>query len=115
MTRYFVDAAGKYLGGFDGYQPPERAVIGESGKAVLDDDEKPLLELPAYVEPEIPRDAIEVPFPPEHGLDRWDAIAGGWISHPRVPEAKPVDLDALVKALVKKGVINMSDIEEGKP
>ncbi len=49
MTKFYVDAGGNYLGGFDGADPP----IG----------------------------AIEVAFPPEHGLDIWNGTQ--WIPTPR--------------------------------
>lgn len=47
QTKYFVDASGNYLGGYDGAEPP----LG----------------------------AIEIPTPPNHGLDRWDGER--WIAY----------------------------------
>lgn len=52
-VKYYVDAAGNYLGGFAGY--------------VVDG-----VMVPAVV----PDGAIEVPCPPPHGWQRWNR--GGW-------------------------------------
>jgi hypothetical protein len=41
MAKYYVDAEGKYLGSFDGYQPPDEPVYGE-GPLILDG--KPVFE-----------------------------------------------------------------------
>ena len=70
MTKYFVDANGNYLGGFDGYQPPDKVVVD----AVT--DEKTIVPQP-FVMPAIPAGAVEIPNPPEHGLDKW--INGAWV------------------------------------
>lgn len=70
-TKYYVDQSGNYLGGFSGYQPPPVLVTPETGE--------PYEELPPYVYATPPAGAIEVPEPPETGLDKW--VNGAWVPH----------------------------------
>ena len=82
MTKYFVDPAGVYLGGFDGVDPPA--------------------------------DAIEVPGPPDHGMQKRQGNA--WVDTPelialRQREAEAVSLPELIAALKGSGVLTSADLD----
>lgn len=57
-----------------------------------------------------PGGAIEVPLPPPDGRDVWNFATGSWTTH--APDPKKPDLDALVQALIAKGVITEADLKE---
>jgi hypothetical protein len=102
MTKYYVDQDGKYLGGFDGYEPIEAVRETQiekrlepvllDGKPMLDAQGNEMLQeidvghevivgtrkLPK-VYPQIPAGAIEVSGPPNHGWDTWDGAQ--WVPH----------------------------------
>lgn len=119
MTKFYVDTAGNYLGGFDGYVPTQPIIEKKSAvdkipvfetvtdgagrelfingapvqrqardaKGLIFEDRKRewdeivgMRELPK-VYPEIPAGAVEVPAPPRHGRDTYDAATTEWVSH----------------------------------
>lgn len=128
MTRYFVDAEGRYLGGFDGYQPPEQPIFGDGPEPSLLEKMrgallgKPALrarvvvgyEKPPFVSAEPPAGAIEVPVPPEHGADRWDGTR--WVpdlaARQRAMEASMTPQQRLLQRLADKGVLSEEDLED---
>jgi len=103
--QFFVDAAGRYLGSFTGFQRPNDVAFDREGEPVV----KAIFP---YEMPPLPAGAIEVPFPPQDGRDVWSFATGSYVPH--VPVPKKPDLDALVQALLAKGVITAAELE-GKP
>jgi hypothetical protein len=62
MTKYFVNRAGKYLGGFD-------------GQGALNT---------------LPSDAVKVPGPPEHGDQKWSGTSWSLVELERVQEEQMI-------------------------
>lgn len=108
--KYYVDSEGRFLGGFNGYQPPDEPVFGEvvrevlvqqadeNGTLLFDEAGAPILvaasvtateivgaRTPAMVYPAMPQGAREVPTGPAHGLQRWDGAA--WVDTPEMETA----------------------------
>lgn len=97
VVKYYVDAAGRYLGAFESHErttahhvttqePVEvqepTALLDKHGQHIM----KTVEELQDRVEhvvdttrhePTVPDGAVEVPGPPRHGRDRW--VDGKWI------------------------------------
>lgn len=69
-TKFYRDVAGNYLGGFDGFQPPDKIVVDPETK------QETRVQQP-FVMPDIPAGAIEINTPPPHGTDTWNGTA--WI------------------------------------
>ena len=81
-TRYYVDALGKYLGGFAGFYK--------------DDVE---------VRPSIPAGAIHVPRPPQHGDQRWNGA--GWDPLPLTHSSL---VEAALELKLKDGTATLQDL-----
>lgn len=105
MEKYYVDAAGNFLGTYVGFQPADIPLIVD-GEPTLDDSGAAVMESPPYVEPAAPEGAIEVPMPPADGRDKWD----GKKYVPHVEPPPPIDTAALVNLLIKKGLLSQADI-----
>jgi len=86
MTQYYVDAAGKYLGGFDGAEA---------------------LKL-------VPPGATEVPGAPEDARQIWDGAKWGPVPAPPPKSAAPLTADELAEILIAKGAISQPDIAAKK-
>src|SRR5882672_4928370 len=104
QQRFYVDAQGKYLGSFTGFQHPDDVALARDGSLILVDGEPVVLKVGEVID-NAPMGGIEVPLPPSDGHDTWDGIK--WI--PAAPLPKAPDLTALVQALLKKGVITQND------
>lgn len=82
MTRYFVEADGTYIGGFD-----------------VEADDLPGL---------LPAGAVEIPEAPEHAAQLWN-FATSTFNPPPAPERRPLTADELFDVLKTKGVLVESD------
>src|SRR3990167_6730538 len=71
MTKFYRDAAGNYIGGFDGYQPPNKIAVDP-----VTQEETRRIPQP-FVMPDIPAGAIEISAPPPHATDKWNGTA--WV------------------------------------
>lgn len=116
MTKYFVDSTGKYLGGFDGYRPPDKAIMGSRPKPDKPEETEPVVlrfEPQPDVMPDIPPGAVEVPGPPGHGSDRWD---GTWVPDLAARRnAVSTTIEHVLTALAAKGiVITQADLDAVK-
>lgn len=110
MEHYLVEAStGRYLGTHVGYQRPDELVVDRNGAVVLVDG-KPVVKTTFPYEPPpllSKFGVVEVPFPPTNGHDVWDGQ-----KYVLFVEIKKPDLDALVQALLAKGVITDTDLKE---
>lgn len=91
ITRYYIDAAGSYLGGWQERPPTE-----EGGPV------RP---------PDFPPGAIEVPTAPADARQVWDGSA--WSAVPAPPPPPPT-IDEVVAVLEKKGVLTRADVAAEK-
>lgn len=110
--QFFIDARGKYLGSFTGFQRPDDLFTDRVGEPIAVDGELMVREIFPYEMPLLPAGAVEVPLPPQDGRDVWNFATSSWTPH--APDPKKPDLDALVRVLIDKGVIAAADLE-GKP
>lgn len=109
MEHYLVDANGKYLGTHAGLQRQDELFIDREG-VIIRVDGKPVVKTTFPYEPPpllSKPGVVEVPFPPADGRDIWDGQ-----KYVLFVEIKKPDLDALVQALLVKGVITDTDLKE---
>lgn len=106
--RYYVETdSGKFLGIFLGFQRPDEVFVDRDGEVILIGG-SPVVRETFPEDRTIPERSTEVPFPPEDGRDIWD----GQKYLPHMEEPKPLSLDALAQALIKRGVITEADLKE---
>lgn len=108
--KYFVDSAGNYLGAFSGFQREDAPIWGKDTEVLGDDGTVQVIpgkiigHTPGEVIEPRPTDpqAVEVPGPPSHGLDRWDGTQ--WVPHvaPRRDLDQAItDMDPLLRAVIE--------------
>lgn len=104
--RYFVDASGRFLGIFVGFQRPDDVFLDRAGDVIVIDG-KPLIKQSFDPDPlELPPGAIEVTVVPEDGRDVWD----GTKYVPHVEPLQAIDVAMLAELLIKKGLLTETDI-----
>ena len=90
ITKYYVDAVGNYLGGWQG----------------------PVVDGVEAEHPDVPAGAVEIMEPPEDARQIWDGTA--WLPLP-ARAAEPLDAEELYDMLVAKGVVAPADRPRPKP
>lgn len=104
--KYYVETgSGKFLGIFVGFQRPDELFVDRDGKVIIIDG-SPVVRETFPETRTIPGNSTEVPFPPLDGRDVWDGSK--YIPHIEPPSQ--IDLAALVRLLVKAGVVSPADI-----